>query len=208
MALPELITMPFKDLAQIQIVPNAIVGQLVAPFTGNQQIQVHQGQFWQWQVLFPPLADPDLAAMEAFILQANGPERVFLFGDPTRRTPRGTAKTSPGTPVVEGANQLGQEIKISGAPTSVTGWLEPSDYLQIGAGVTARLYKVLTKVDTDSSGEATIDIWPRIRIAHADQTAVTVSSAEGAFTMANRANPWTLTPPALGAIELVIREAF
>jgi len=114
------------------------------------------------------------------------------LGDPNNATPQGSASTTPGTPVVLGASQTGDSLNIDGLPTSTTGYLLPGDYIQLGTGATATLYKVLTQVDSNSSGEATLDIWPNIRTAPADNATVVVSNTVGNFRLAGGATEWSI----------------
>lgn len=206
MALPDHLTLPLNRLAQIDYEPVAVVGALDASFTGKRQIQVHDGQFWRWTVRYPPLFEPDLSKMEAFVLKANGGERTFLMGDPSKATPRGAASSSPGTPVVDGNNQLGQVLAVRGGPASTSGWLLEGDFVQINTAASATLHKVLTDAGTDAAGETTLDIWPRIRTAHPDGTAIAVSDAKGLFVMDNPVNGWTVTSPRIGALQFAVRE--
>ena len=48
-----------------------------------------------------------------------------------------------------------------------------------------QLLKVLNDVNTNGSGEATIDIFPSIRTALSGSDAVTVSNAQGIFRLAS-----------------------
>lgn len=91
-----------------------------------------------------------------------------------------------GTPLVNGASQLGNTLVVDGGPNSVTGWLKKGDTFTID-GVyevnprtylsTGRLqrFKATADVDTDGAGNASIPIIPAIN----DGTA-TLPDGEGA----------------------------
>jgi hypothetical protein len=119
----------------------------------------------------------------SFLVKLNGQYGTFLLGDP-HSAPRGSASSTPGTPVVNGASQTGAELAIDGLPASATGYLKAGDYIQLGAGSTATLHKVLNDVNSNGSGEATLDIWPDLRSSPADDAAVVISNAVGVFRLA------------------------
>jgi len=128
----------------------------------------------------------------AFFMKLYGVYGSFLLGDPNAATPQGSAATAAGTPVVNGASQTGNELTIDGLPASATGYLKAGDYIQLGSGSTASLHKVLDDVDTNSSGEATLTIWPDLRSSPADDAAVVVSNAKGVFRLTTSATDWQI----------------
>jgi hypothetical protein len=136
------------------------VGRSESPFTFRQQVVKHQGERWEASVDIPPSKSDLAEEWIAFLVSLKGPFGTFLMGDPNMTEARGSASTTPGTPVVNGASQTGDELAIDGLPLSATGYLLPGDYIQLGAAGTATLHKVLTQVDSNGSGEATLDIWP------------------------------------------------
>ena len=97
-----------------------------------------------------------------------------------------------GTELVNGAGQIGGTLNIDGCSPSVTGYLMPGDYIQLGSGVTTRLHKVLTQVNTDASGQATLDIWPDLRGSPADNSAVTLRNARGRFRLKENITQWNI----------------
>jgi hypothetical protein len=127
----------------------------------------------------------------AFLLSLKGQVGTFLLGDPNCFDAQGSARTTPGTPLVNGASQTGDTLIIDGLPTSVTGYLLPGDYIQLGSGSTAQLYKVLTQVDT-SGGGATLDLWPNLRSSPGDNTAVVVANTKGRFRLKDNITQWNI----------------
>jgi hypothetical protein len=120
-----------------------------------------------------------------FLMKLNGQYGTFLLGDPLGQTARGSASTQAGTPLVNGPNQTGSTLSIDGLPLSVTGYLLAGDYIQIGSGATAKLYKIMTQVNSDASGTAIIDIWPDIRTSPADNDSISVANTFGVFRLMN-----------------------
>ncbi len=62
------------------------------------------------------------------------------------------------------------------------------------AATTKRLHKVLQDVTSNSSGEATLDIWPRLRYSPADLAMVTTVNAQGTFRLASNERGWSVGP--------------
>ena len=51
---------------------------------------------------------------------------------------------------------------------------------------------MLDDVDTNSSGEATLQIWPDLRSSPANGAAVTVASAKGHFRLSTSTTDWQI----------------
>lgn len=166
------------------------VAESRSPFTGERQVYVYPAQWWEVDITLRTMTRAQRAPWNAFLLSLKGKRGTFLLGDPLCATPRGSAASAPGTPLVKGGGQTGGALVIDGLPHSVSGYLKADDYVQLGSGSTTRLYKSLTDVDTNSSGEATIDLWPDLRSAPADNAAVTVSGCLGLFARASNDHQW------------------
>ena len=95
-------------------------------------------------------------------------------------------------PFVNGASQTGSELNIDGASPDEDAYLKAGDYIQLGSGSSSTLHKVLTDVSTNSAGEATIDIWPSIRTAPADNATVTIENCKGVFRLAQNVSSWSI----------------
>lgn len=93
-------------------------------------------------------------------------------------------------PFVNGANQTGNVLNIDGCSPNVTGYFLPGDYIQLGSGSGSQLYKVLTSVDTNNSGQATVDIWPNLRSSPADNSTVVFTNAKGKFRLKDNVTQW------------------
>lgn len=163
-----------------------------SPFTYKQQIVAHTGQRWEAEVSLPPMKRNDAEVWVAFLLSLKGQRGTFLMGDPNCATARGSASTAAGTPVVNGADQTGDSLTVDGLPVSATGYLLAGDYIQLGGGSSATLHKVLTNVDSNASGQATLDIWPHIRTAPADDSTIVVANAVGNFRLSSNQSDWSI----------------
>jgi len=158
-------------------------------FTLRQQVFKHSGERWEAEVTLPQMARSDAEQWVAWLLSMRGREGTFLLGDPLGATPRGSAG---GTPRVNGASQTGDSISIDGCTASQTGWLKAGDYIQLGSGAGSSLHKVLQDVSSNGAGQATIDVWPSIRTAPADNSTVVVSAGKGVFRLATSNTEWSI----------------
>lgn len=159
------------------------VGENLSPWTFTSQYYKNQGQIWLADITLPRLSRADKAEWDTFLAKMNGKEGSVLLGDPSASASRGSAATTPGTPVINGASQTGQDININGLPLSATGYLLKDDRIQFGSGSSSRLHQVLEDVNTNGSGEATVTVWPDVHTAFADGSTVVVSSPVGLFKL-------------------------
>lgn len=168
--------------------PTTLVSTTKSRFTNVQKRQVWQGQEWKVNVNLVTLSYDDAEDWKAWLLALNGPEGYFLMGDPQRTSPRGSAG---GTPLVNGADQTGQVLVCDGATPSQTNWLRAGDYVQLGSSDTTTLHKVVQNVDSDSSGNVQIPLWPRVVTAPDDNAALTLNNCVGRFSLDSNEMPWT-----------------
>ena len=179
-------------ISSVKLVARDVVGISTSPFNFKQQVYQHQGQRWEADITLPPMRRADAERWISFLLRLRGVYGTFLLGDPNGGTPRGSALTNAGTPVVNGANQTGDDLNFDGAPASATGYLKAGDYIQLGSGATATFHKVLEDVNTNASGEATFNLWPKVRTAPADDVTIVVSGAQGNFRLASNETDWDI----------------
>jgi hypothetical protein len=161
------------------------VGVTKSPFTGAQQVQKHQGQWWEFECSLVPMVRDNSEDWIAFLLSLNGQEGTFLLGDPYGTAPRGAATTVNSTPLINGANQTGKTLLTDGWQVSTGNILKAGDYIQLGTGSSTRLHKVLTAATSNASGEATLDIFPEIKTAYDDNATITITDAKGTFRLAS-----------------------
>jgi hypothetical protein len=180
-------------IATVNLVARNTIGTTTSPFTYSQQVHKHQGQRWEADIVLPPMKRADAEVWISFFMKLYGQYGTFLMGDPNAATPRGSAATTPGSPLVNGASQTGNTLSIDGLPASATGYLKEGDYIQLGTGNDTRLYKVLEDVDTNASGEADVTIWPDLRSSPSNDDPVTVSSARGVFRLTTPTTDWSIS---------------
>jgi len=132
MALTYPLIMPAQGVRSITMRPRSIVARSTSPFTGQQQIQAHQGQWWEADVALPPMKQDGYADdIAAFLTGLNGIEGTFLLGDSSRKTPRGSIASYNGMPYFPGGTQSGMELIVEGLPAS-SNILKAGDYIQVG----------------------------------------------------------------------------
>ncbi|MFZ9264955.1 MAG: hypothetical protein ACO222_07310 [Polynucleobacter sp.] len=191
-------------IAKIRLSANSVVGISMSPFTAKQQVYKYTGQYWEAEITLPPMKRSEAEYWISFLLKLNGSYGTFLLGDPNGATARGVAT---GTPLVNGASQTGNELVTDGWTTSTTGILKAGDYIQLGTGSSAKLHKVLDDVDSDSSGNATITIWPDLRSAPSDNAAIVVSGAKGVFRLSTNQSDWDVNEASIYGMTFPAREA-
>lgn len=208
MAISYPLTLPTASgIAKINLRAVNSVSISESPFTFKQQVIAHTGQRWEAEISMPPMQRADAEQWISFLVSLNGVKGTFLLGDPNAATPRGSASTTPGTPVVNGASQTGDSLTIDGCPVSATGYLKAGDYIQLGGGSSATLHKVLTDVDTNDSGQATLDLWPYIRTAPDDDATLVVSNAKGLFRLASNQTDWSISNASIYGVTFPALEA-
>jgi len=208
MAISYPLTLPTASgIAQINLRAVNSVSISESPFTFKQQVIEHTGQRWEAEVSMPPMQRADAEQWISFLVSLAGVKGTFLLGDPSASTPRGSASTTPGTPVVNGASQTGASLTIDGCPASATGYLKAGDYIQLGGGSSATLHKVLTDVNTDASGQASLDLWPYLRSAPADDATIIVSDAKGLFRLASNQTDWSINNASIYGVTFPAIEA-
>jgi len=154
-----------------------------SPFTFAGQAHEYAGKMWTADIVLPPMRRANAEQCIAWLLSLKGRVGTFYLGDPNATVPLGSARDTD-TILVNGAVSSGNTIDIDDAPASQTGYLKAGDYMEIGTGTSKQLFKVLTDVNTDGTGSATVDVWPNVRTSIADNASVTVEGAQGVFRLA------------------------
>tara|TARA_Y100000114_G_C11718998_1_gene307474 strand:+ start:66 stop:695 length:630 start_codon:yes stop_codon:yes gene_type:complete len=185
---------------------NRMVGVTESIYTGSQQVYQYTGEFWEVDISMPPMRTATARAFVAFLVSLRGQYGSFFVGDFDARTALGTAGSSAGTPLVNGASQTGNSLIIDGATTSQTGYLKAGDYIQIGSGSSQRLHMVIADANTDGSGNATLSIEPALRESPADDTAITVANTKGVFRLSTNVTGWDTNAASTYGISFSARE--
>ena len=191
-------------MANIEFTATNVVAVSQSPFTLEQQILQYPGQSWSVNVTLPAQQRDLMEPWIAFLLSLQGPVGTFVLGDPNGKTPLGVGG---GTPLVNGGSQTGNSLNIDGCPISTTNWLKAGDYVQVRTGSSRTLHKVLTNVTTNASGQATLDIWPKLRSAPADNASVVITNAAGIFRLSTPQTTWSIDNATKYGISFTATEA-
>lgn len=198
------LTFPDIGIRSINIRAKTVVGASVSPFTGQQQVYKHQGQWWEMEVSMPPMKRDEAEQVASFLLKMNGKYGTFLLGDKANTAPRGVGT---GSPLVKGSSQTGDQLLTDGWTSSTTGILKAGDWIQVGSGSSTRLHKVLDDVNSDGSGNATLNIFPSIRTSPADNTVITVNSPKGIWRLSSNETDFSIDEASVYGITFACVEA-
>ena len=165
------LTLPSSpSFSNFQMEGKSAVAVSESVFSAKQQVYAHPAQWWEVSFDLPPLSKAQSAEWAATMLRLNGQEGYFYLTPPDESP---IASVS-GTITVDAIS--GYNIDLSG----ITGTLTAGDWIQIEDG----LYRVTVGATSNSSNEATIEVWPKPRadIVAATST-VEYSSPKGRFRM-------------------------
>ena len=165
-------------MASIELRARNTVAVSMSPFTYKQQTHSYDGQMWEADVTLPPMNRDDAESWVSFLMSLKGRAGTFLLYDPSARSVRGTATA---------INVTGAVGDDSLTVNSSNGTLKAGDYIQLGAAIDATLHKVLV----DYSGSGDLEVWPKLRKARSNVSAVLVD-ASGVFRLASNETAWSV----------------
>ena len=174
-----------------------------SPFTGQDQVVQHEGEYWTTQISFPPMLKDKAAQIIAFLLQLRGRRGTFSIGDQDRKTIQGVAT---GTIRVNGASQTGNQVALDGFANSTNNVFKAGDYIQINSF----LYMVTEDVTSNSSGEANVKIEPALRQGIetiADDATVVYSNTKTIMRLDSNETAWDTDQVSKYGISLSATEA-
>jgi len=175
-------TSPKPKLATVTA--RTIVGTSESNFTYSTQKQVHSGQRWEMDLVMPTMTDAEAGQWLGFLLSLNGVEGTVMVPEPDRTSTQGVGT---GTPKIDGGGQTGSNIETKLWTASTTGILLAGDLIQIGN----YMYMVLVDVDSDGSGDATLDIFPNLRTSPTDSDDIVVSDCKTLMRLASNEMKWS-----------------
>lgn len=188
----------------IQLEMNSMVAAPTNPFTGStlQVTQWSGGDFWTAQIALPKLRPGvEIATWNAFLAECRGRLNTFLLGDSSYRGALGNPQ---GVPVVNGAQSpMAQTLNTKGWTPNSFRLLLPGDYLQVGY----RLHRVLDVVNSDSSGNATINIFPSLRDPLTDGQTIVLNNPVGLFRMTDNKQTMLVDETRMGGTSFNVMEA-
>ena len=195
-----------SGFAKINFIASNVVGISKSPFTLQSQTYQWPGEEWQVEVSLPPMDQATAEDWVNFLVSLRGQVGTFHIGDPTHTAPTGVAT---GTPLVNGAQgSMSTTLATKGWTHGVTGILKAGDLIQVGTGSQQRIYKVLTTVNSDGSGLATLDIFPALREGVSDNQPITLLNCAGTFRLQANERQWSVDLAKIYGIDFKCEEAF
>lgn len=195
------LTPPGTSPAKVTVRKQTSVGRGKSPYTMQGDAQVYDGQMIVLDIELPPQQEPDYySAWDVFFMKMDGGRGTCLFGLPYRAAPRGIYDSGSDTPVIDSTASPAPNIEgdrtivTTGWRNNGTGLLKAGDALQLGSSGTASIHQVLADVSSDGSGNATIDIWPRLRRTASNGAAITLSNPVGLFELASNTSQFSVEP--------------
>ncbi len=141
-------------------------------FTGSIQVQKFQGEWLESTVVLPAMPRELAEQWAAFLALLRGPVNSFLLGDSLSNV-HGTLGVATGTPLIKGAGQIGSLVHTDGWTHDIAKIVKAGDFLSFGVAK-EHLYKATADSDSDSSGNADINIFPSILEATTDDDEITI----------------------------------
>jgi len=181
---------------QVQLECNAMVAIQTNPFSGGtgQVYQSPGGDWWTGQIALPKLTQDQIGTWNAFIAELRGRLNVFLIGDSSYQGAQGSCS---GSPLVNGAQAaMATTLVTKGWTVNAFRLLLPGDYLQVGY----RLHRVLNVVNSDSTGNATISVFPSLREAVTDGETIILNQPKGLFRLQDNKMSMLVDETRMGAL--------
>jgi hypothetical protein len=171
----------------ISYTPWDVTPRSASPYTQKEQVYEYSGKKFRVSIQYPPMSKTEFKAIRAFVLSLRGAIGYFAMGDPGNTTPLGSA---PGTPLANGAHALGANtFATKGWTAGQTNILRAGDEFQ----VESFCYTNLKDVNSDGSGNATLDIWPSLHSAVANNAAITTSSPKSLWRLEADSVTWSVS---------------
>jgi hypothetical protein len=188
--------------AHIDFAAEDVIGLSESPFTFEAQKFDWQAGRWAGMLAWGEMNRADADTVISFLNSLRGVLGTFLFWDPFASTQQGT--WSGAAPLVNGAGQSGYTLAIDGLGAGAT--IKARDPFQLGSGASSRLYNVQQDATANGSGQVTLDLWPRLRSAPADNAPLTLASPKGLWRLATNKRRWSLADVRYSGIDVPIAE--
>lgn len=174
-------TMPTSGVTSVQWTnaTSSLISR--SPFSFQGQAQSYGGGIRYASITVEDLNREQAQDWLGFLDSLNGTLGTFLFGDPMAATPQGSGGGGPTVSAVNGTTRDTLTVSTN-LTTTTNGWLRRGDWIQLGQGLDARLYKVCNNVSINSSGQSNnINVWPKFRNIPTAGDAVTILNPKGLF---------------------------
>lgn len=153
-------------------------------FTHDDQAFPYAGERLEVDVTMPPMTrQKGGAAFAGFLAGMRGVSGLCSFG-PRYQGSWGPLGIGTGVPKVNGAGQVGSTLATNGWTHSITGILLTGDFIQVQGANYYHLHILTADANSDSSGNASLKLFPRIRDA-ANGSNIVLTNPIGTFRLAD-----------------------
>ncbi|MCK5641910.1 MAG: hypothetical protein KAJ19_13995 [Gammaproteobacteria bacterium] len=167
--------------ARFSLLANTAVYQ--SPLSKTEQRLERAGALWAATYVLPVMQPDAASEWTAFFTSLRGRFGTFYGYDPARTSPRGIGT---GTPLVNGASQTGHSLVTDGWTISQTGIMKAGDPLEVDG----KYYMMAEDVNSDGSGNATLEIEPKLRTSPPTNDPITVTNPKVIMRLADDAIGW------------------
>lgn len=142
---------------------------------GSVQTKIKPGAQWLLEAVLPLMVQAAAQPWTAFLSELDGPAGRFFAGDPFKLAPLGVGT---GTPLVDGASQIGTSLITDGWTPSQTGIMLKGDMFAMDLpGGGRSLHQITADADSGAgAGAATLAIHPAIRESPANNATIITAS--------------------------------
>ena len=138
--------------------------------SGRRAVRQIGSQYFSFGVQMPPLTQDDASDIFAFLQQQKGGFETFTIQLPIQN--RGADKSNTSVKVVGAHNTTDNTISLDGFTVSTSNVLKANDLIKFGH---SKIYTVLSNVNSDAGGAATITIEPNLVETLADNEVVVMN---------------------------------
>lgn len=156
------------------------------PFTYALQTFEHQGKRWKVRMSMPPMTQEQADDWEVLLLQLRGILGTFYLTPYDRPSSLGNPS---GSPTLTSIHSSKTQVVIGNCTPSITGYLKKGDWISFANNL---LVKLTADVDTDGSGNATLDFEPALRSDPSLSSAITYTNPRGVFRLTSSLSEWNI----------------
>ena len=172
-----------------------------SPLTASIQTLRMPGSAWTGRATFSELEDFEARVLQAFLVDLDGMNGRFYFGDYSLTAPRGAMSAHSNSLLVHGASQSGSSLIIDGGVASLSNAFLAGDYIAYETSVGRELKMVTAAASFNADNAA---------VAYRLNTSNDVGSSDTTCIMrlASDQSQWTVRAPVITSISVDFIEAF
>lgn len=164
--------------------------------SGRRNVRQTGAHRWTMSISFSNMSRQEFMPVYAFLMDQDGQFETFDFVIPDLQTPRGTAG---GTPLVNGASQVGKSIQTDGWNLSESVLLRGDIFKFTGHN---KVYMCTQDVVSDGGGLATVNFAPALVESPVDDEALIVTGVPFKVMQSGTIHEYQVRPPLLYNFEV------